>query len=143
MRAAVKLGLILGVILGLSPLVGSGWWVAAAVLGIAAVLSLVQGVIAWNRSRLQWFGSALIVNSISAVLLALLLVFEEELSLLWLLGLGAGVLVGLVASAYLTWRQRRVRPTAWRELGRKLERASVVDLLAGRPLKALDGSAPG
>lgn len=141
MTPAIKLGLIIGMILGLSPLLGLGLRGPAAVLGTVAIVSFVHGLVAWSRARLPWFGWALIVNAISAVLLALLLVLADELSFPWLIGVGTGVLVGLLVSAWLIQRQGHTSPTTWLELTRELEGASVADLLLGRPLTALGGRA--
>lgn len=137
MSVAVKLGLILAAVLGVAALFGSGWWGPAGVLAIVAVLSLVQAGVAWSQARLPWFGYALILNAISAVLLAVLLVSTQALPSPWPLVLGAGVFVGLLGTAWLIRRQGRANPTTWLQFERELETASVAGVLLGRPLKAL------
>ncbi len=139
MSAAAKFGLIIGVMLGLSIALVPGWWGLAAILGIVAIQSLVHARIAWKRACLPWFGYALVVNATSAVLLALSLVVGNELSLPWLISLGAGVLVEFLASAWLMRRQRQLRPTVWQELKRELESSSLMGLVLGRPLRAVKG----
>lgn len=138
MSVSLKLGLVFGVVLSLSIVLVPGWWGLAAMMGIAALLSLVHARIAWNRARLPWFGYALVVNAISAGLLALLLVVGNELSLPGSIALGAGVAIGFLASAWLMRRQGGTRPTAWRELAREMESSSVAGVVLGRPLRALE-----
>ena len=134
MNGVLKFGVLFGVVLGLSLVVGSGSSIPAIVLVITAVLCLVYGGIAWRRAALPWFAGALVLNAISSVLVVLLLLFRNDLGLLGLLCLGVGVLLGFLGTAWMMQRQQRLRPSRWSELKRRLEEASVVDLLLGRPL---------
>lgn len=134
MSTAIKLGLLLAVLLAVSRFVTPESWGPAILLGFVAVLSVVHAVIAWKRAKLKLFSYSLAVNSVSAALLAVVFVFQAELSRAWMLGLGAAFVLGLVASAFLARWQFRARPSEWRTLKARLEAASLVDVLLGRPL---------
>lgn len=137
MHIGIKLGLTFAAILTVSKVVGSGVWGLVVLLGIIAALSLFHAVIARNRAQLTLFSRALIVNAGSALVLAVLLILQDTVSFPWLLGLAIGVAGGLLATTWLIRRQGRKDPTTWVEFERELNKASVVDVLLGRPLNEL------
>lgn len=137
MRPEIKFGLTVAAALALAQLVGTGEWGTALLLGIIAVLSLAHALIARTQAHLISLSYGLTVNALTAVLLALLLILKNAVSFTWLLSLGTAVIVGLLAGAWLIWRQARMSPTTWMELKRELANASLVDLLLARPLNAV------